>query len=162
MTFLDPRFWLSVVISLLTGFGLGYHKGAKDKEAEQVKAAAKQTTKTLETERKVKTIQNKGTANYVAGVIRKERKAREYPPIIIRNDCAVPAAVGQLLNDAQQLPEVPGPESGIGSARPAVDSTCAAELEIAKRNYAEVCVPNAMQLDTIRQQWSEVTQELNK
>lgn len=33
------------------------------------------------------------------------------------------------------------------------DSTCSAELDVAKRNYAEVCVPNAQQLDELQKRW---------
>lgn len=64
-------------------------------------------------------------------------------------DCRVSADVVSVLDEAgvSGLAGDPG-ESGSGTARaaPAPDSTCAVELDKCRANYADVCVPNAIQL----------------
>jgi hypothetical protein len=67
--------------------------------------------------------------------------------------CRVGADAVGLLNAAG----MPGaaadpaqPRPGSATAAPARDSNAAAELGVCRRNYAEVCVPNAVQLEELR------------
>lgn len=66
--------------------------------------------------------------------------------------CRVSGAVVRLLDDAGD-PGAAGVPGGAVPARPDVapprDSTADVELETCRRNYAEVCVPNARQLNDL-------------
>ncbi len=65
-------------------------------------------------------------------------------------NCRVDAELIGVLDDAARMPGAardPGePRPGPAAAVPAPDSTCEAELGICRANYADVCVPNALQL----------------
>jgi hypothetical protein len=75
----------------------------------------------------------------------------------------VSADVGRLLNDAQLgVRDDAGSRPGAGAAGKETDSTCGAELDIAKRNYAEVCVPNAEQLTELQERWAVVQKKVNR
>lgn len=115
----------------------------------------------LEGERALQAEINQSTSDYIVW-LQKQRKASDaLPKITLVNDCPVPAAVGSVLNDAQRMHADAGDESGVGPAGATVDSTCAAELDIAKRNYAEVCIPNAAQLNKLQEQWELVRKRFN-
>lgn len=69
-------------------------------------------------------------------------------------DCRVDAELVGVLDDAARMPRAAGdpgePRPGPAPALPAPDSTCEAELGTCRRNYAEVCVPNAIHLRDLR------------
>lgn len=159
---LDPRIWLAVVLwTAAVAFG-GYWKGSKDERAEHTANQLKAERQARETEQEITRINNRATADYVVRVRKQQERADALPPIILTEDCRVPAAVGRVLNDAQRLPDDAGTESGTGGTAQTVDSTCAAELDICKRNYAESCVPNAEQLTEVQQRWKDVQRLINQ
>ena len=71
------------------------------------------------------------------------------------DSCRVDAELVGLLDAAGTLPGAAGdpgePRSGPAPAAPAPDSTAAAELATCRANYAEVCIPNAIQLLELRE-----------
>lgn len=159
---LDPRLWLGAVLWTVLVAGLGYAKGAKDERADIAVDQVKAVEQARDVEQELQRFNNRATAAYVGRLLKQQEKARALPTITLVHDCAVPASAGQLLNDAQRLPDDAGDRSGLGAATEAVDSTCAAELDIAKRNYAEVCIPNAEQLREVQKRWEETRQRLNQ
>lgn len=64
--------------------------------------------------------------------------------------CRVDAAVVELLDAAGELPDAAGdpaePRPSAARAQAAPDSTADVELGRCRANYADVCVPNALQL----------------
>jgi hypothetical protein len=158
----DPRFWLAVVLwTAVVAFG-GYWKGGKDERADWTAKQLQAERAARETEQEITRMNNRATADYVARIRKQQEKARALPPIILTEDCRVPAAIGRVLNDAQRLPDDAGTESDPGRAAQTVDSTCAAELNIAKRNYAEVCIPAIEQVKEIQRQWESTRALINK
>ena len=158
----DPRFWLAVaLLTAASAFG-GYWKGAKDERTDQAASRLQAEREARETEQELRRMQNRDTSAYIARIRKQQERARELPPIILAEDCTVPADTGRVLNDAQRLPGDAGTGPGSGAATQTVDSTCAAELDIAKRNYAEVCVPAIEQVKEIQRQWESTRALLNK
>lgn len=158
----DPRFWLAVVLwTAAVAFG-GYWKGGKDNEARHTANQLKAEREARDTEQEITRINNRSTADYIDRIRKQQERADAMPPIILAEDCTVPAAIGRVLNDAQRLPDDAGTESGAGGTAQTVDSTCAAELDIAKRNYAERCVPAIEQVKEIQRQWESTRALINK
>ena len=161
ISLLDPRLWLAMLLSIAFAGGMGYLKGGKDESADRDRAQAKAAAEARDAESELQRLGNRWTAAYIDRVIKQQEKARALPTITLAADCAVPADVGRVLNDARRLPGDAGTGSATGPTGEAVDSTCAAELDIAKRNYAEVCVPNAEQLTELQRRWDETRSRLN-
>lgn len=158
----DPRLWLAIVLWTALASGMAYLKGGKDERADFIADQAKAAAEARETEHELQRLNNRDTAAYVARVRKQEEKAHALPKISFANDCTVPADAGRVLNDAQRLPDDAGAGSGSGAAAEAADSTCAAELDIAKRNYAEVCIPNAEQLKELQARWEKTRARINR
>jgi hypothetical protein len=53
------------------------------------------------------------------------------------------------------------PGAGAALDAPPAASTCGAELAIAARNYAEVCIPNAIERDALRGLYNDVRRRIN-
>ena len=158
MLMLSPFFWLALVFA----GAVGYLKGCTDEQNSHAKDQAKAVQAARETESEIRRLENRSTSAYLARVLKQQEKANALPKVVLPADCAVPADAGRVLNDAQQyVPDDAGARSSAGAASQAVDSTCAAELDIAKRNYAEICLPNAAQLTELQKRWEEVRQLLN-
>lgn len=162
MAILNPYLLLALAFWTSGMLTLGYWKGGKDERADWIKQQAKAAEQARENEQELTRMNNRSTALYVARARDQERKARALPKIEIPMDCTVPAAAGRVLNDAQRLPEDAGAGPGIGAAAEAVDSSCAAELEICKRNYVEVAIPNALQLQELQQRWRDTQSIINQ
>jgi hypothetical protein len=153
----------AVKAAVLIAIALGlFYAGMRVQAAGELKRQVDAISSALEGERSLQDAINASTSDYINGLQKKAEAARALPKITLDHDCTVPAAVGGVLNDAQGVHADAGAESGAGAAGPAVDSTCAAELDIAKRNYAEVCVPNAEQLTELQRQWNLVRDAINK
>lgn len=118
--------------------------------------------KALDGERALQNKINQSTSDYINSLHEQRKAAHALPKITLVNDCAVPGNVGGVLNDAQRMHANASNESGVSSTSTTVNSTCAAELDIAKRNYAEVCVPNALQLNKLQEQWDLTRNAINK
>lgn len=162
MTALDPRLWLGFVLALLLSIGLAYHKGGRDMRAEFAARQARAVAAAREAEGEIQRLNNRAIAAYIGRLNQQLEKAHALPKIALADDCAVPADVGRVLDDAQRLPGDAGTGSGAGAAGAPADSTCAAELDIAKRNYAEVCLPNAAQLTELQARWEQTRAIVNQ
>ncbi|HYD79854.1 MAG TPA: hypothetical protein VEC06_08595 [Paucimonas sp.] len=161
MSLLDPRLWLAFLVTIALSLATGYVKGKRDERSETERKQLKAIAKVRDDELELQRLNNRWTGAYVGRMTKQQEKARALPTISIAHDCAVPAAAGSVLNDAQRLPDDAGPGSGARPAGQAIDSTCTAELNICKRNYAEVCVPNAEQLTELQQRWRVMQQRIN-
>lgn len=158
----DPRFLLAVVLwTAAVAFG-GYWKGGKDNEAGWTRKQLAAERQARDTEQEITRLNNRATTDYIARIRKQQERANGLPPIILTEDCRVPADIGRVLNDAQRLPDDAGTEPGPGRAAQTVDSTCAAELDICKRNYAEVAVPAIEQVKEIQRQWESTRALINK
>jgi hypothetical protein len=162
ISFLDPRLWLACLLTIAVTGGACYMKGVKDERVAIDRAHANAVDAARATENELQRLNNRWTSDYIGRVLSQQEKSRALPTITLVNDCTVPAAVGRVLNDAQRLPGDAGAGSGAGAAGAEADSTCAAELDIAKRNYAEVCVPNAEQLTELQRRWKQVRLALER
>jgi hypothetical protein len=158
MILLDPRFWFGLVIAA----ACGYLGGCQSERNSHAKEQAKAVQAARETEQDIRRMQDRATVRYLDRMLEQQEKARALPHITLPADCPVPADAGRVLNDAQGMPSDAGNGSSAGAARPEVDSTCSVELDIAKRNYAEVCIPNAEQLTELQKRWEEVRSLLNQ
>jgi len=158
---LDARLWLAILICLALSGVAGYRKGARDERAQIERQQLKDERAARDIEGELQRMNNRATSAYIASLQAQLEKARALPKITLPADCPVPAGVGRVLNDAQRLPDDAGTRSAARAAGPAVDSACAAELDICKRNYAEVCVPNAQQLTAIQERWNLVRSRIN-
>lgn len=160
--FVDPYIGFirgAAVIAL--GLGI-FYAGIRINEAKHLKQQAKAVEQALITERSLQDQNNEWTSDYINRLNNQLGAARALPKIKMVNDCPVPADVGGVLNDAQRLHPDASTGPGAGSTRTSVDSTCATELDIAKRNYAEVCVPNANQLTEVQERWKKVRAIINQ
>ncbi len=99
------------------------------------------------------------TASYNASQHVQQEKAHALPKITLPVDCTVPIDVVRLLDTATHMPKDAG--SSFRTESPTKTVTCSAELDLCKRNYAEVCVPNALQLEEIQKQWETVRDKIN-
>jgi hypothetical protein len=163
MKWLNPGVWLALFLAIAALFGAGYwHRGTVD-DAKYAAQQLKDVTAAREADNELQRINNRATTVYIDRVNKQLEKARALPKIALPADCPVPADVGGVLNDAQlgmRTDARPGP--GAGAIGQTVDSTCAAELDIAKRNYVEVCIPNAEQLTELQARWALVQSKVNR
>lgn len=156
-----PQFWFAVVLWTAAVALGGYWKGTKDERADWTAGQLQAERQARETEQEITRMTNRATAEYVARIRKQQEKARALPPIVLTEDCRVPANIVRVLSDAQRMPADAGTGPGTGAAAETADSTCAAELEIAKRNYAEVAIPNAEQLRELQKRWIETRKLIN-
>lgn len=160
---LDPRLWLAALV-LFAATALGFHfEGKAAQRKDDAAQLLKNVSAARESENELQRINARATSAYIDRVRKQMERAHALPKIALPDDCAVPADVGRVLNDAQLgVRADAGPGSAASAASAAVDSTCAAELDIAKRNYAEVCLPNAEQLTELQERWALVKKRVNR
>lgn len=155
MKFIEPYIGILKAIAFLAVvLGLLW-VGMRIERAGWVEKEKKAVEKALDGERELRAVSDGWTSDYINRIAKQLEAARAKPKITLVNDCPVPAAVGGMLNDAQRMHTDAGTGSSPGTTSQEVDSACAAELDIAKRNYAEVCVPNAEQLTEIQTRWEK-------
>lgn len=165
----NPGMWLAAILALAVSFGAGYmHKG-KLVEAENARALVK-----AEKEKEAKEHEAEAAISQVANQFRDQmeadRKRSENELSTLRKKlaamptCAVAGdTVGMLYPTTAN--SVPGnSSSGLGSVGTATyaDSTCADQLELAARNYREVCNPNAEQVIALQKAYNAVRDRYNK
>lgn len=151
-------YWVLSLVALCCACELhGRHAEAKKWEAK----IAASSIAARETEAELSRLQSKSTYAYLNSVLAQKEKANALPTIVFPVDCAVPASAIRLLNDATRMPSDTGATGPIDGTTEIVDSTCAKQLNICKRNYAEACIPNAQQLEEIQRQWDIVRDKYN-
>lgn len=69
--------------------------------------------------------------------------------------CRVSADTVRLLNDSAVPEPAPAP-GGTGPAPAPVETNCAVVVESAARNYSEVCIPNAQQLEALQRWYNDL------
>lgn len=141
-------------------FGCYLYGEHAERESAQAKLTAAEK-KAAELQTRLDALPSKADADYTAAIKTQTEKAYAQPKIVLQRDCAVPAAAVRVLNDAASMPGDARPAAGPEKPAAIADATCAAELELARRNYAEVCVPNAIQLQAIQAEWQTVREAMN-
>jgi hypothetical protein len=78
--------------------------------------------------------------------------------------CVVPGAAVRMLDNATDPngADYAGSSGKPGPAVSTADSTCAEQLDIARRNYREVCLPNAKERDELRNLYNDTRDVINK
>lgn len=163
MKWLNPGIWLAFLLAF-GATAIGFHfEGKSAQRKEDAARQLKDISAARESENELQRINARATSAYIERIRKQLEKASALPKIALPVDCPVPVDVGRLLNDAQlgvRDDAGSGPDTGAAGAE--TDSTCAAELDIAKRNYAEVCVPNAEQLTEIQERWAATKKKVNR
>jgi len=72
-----------------------------------------------------------------------------------------PRGAGGAPGSAGDAPATRAAEAGAGRDAAIPASTCGAELAIAARNYSEVCIPNAVERDALRELYNQVRARIN-
>lgn len=162
MKTLQPYIGIVKVLLVVAGVLAIFYAGMRFEAAGQLEKEKAAADQALAGERALQDEINAGTSAYINRMKQQMEDARALPKIQLVHDCPVSAAVGGVLNAAQQLHADAGTVAGTGAAGATVDSTCSAELDIAKRNYAEVCIPNAEQLTELQRQWELVRGRINQ
>jgi hypothetical protein len=162
MSWLDPRLWGALLALVLASVLSGYAYGVHVTELAQAGQLATVTQAARTTETELQHSENKASTAYLARTEFIQEKAHALPKITLASDCRVPAAVSRVLNSAQRVSTDANARPEPGAASEEADSTCAAELDIAKRNYAEVCEPNAAQLTELQVRWELVRSSMNR
>ena len=162
MNILDPRVWLAFVLAIALTSGVSYHKGGIDERTDTIAKQAAAAAQAREAEGELRRMDGKATDAYIKRITTHQEKFRALPTIALPINCVVPSAASRVLNDAQRVPGDAGTGPGSRAAGAEVDSTCAAELDIAKRNYADVCTINEAQLKEIQERWERTRLIVNQ
>lgn len=141
-------------------FGCYLYGERAERESWQAKLTAAEK-KAAELQAKLDAMPAQAATSYAASITKQKEKSDALPKIVLQRDCPVPAAAVRVLNDAARMPEDARPAASAEKPAASVDATCAAELELARRNYSEVCVPNAIQLQAIQAEWQKVREVMN-
>lgn len=143
-------------LSLALGLYLGTAIQRHFQQRAAVKAAVELQVK-MEAEREA-------TAKLVAKHLADARKQQERANAIqtqLRKaakelaSCRVSPRVVRLLNDAA-VPQPAAAPSGAVTAPAPAESDCAVVVESAAKNYSEVCLPNAQQLESLQRWYNDL------
>lgn len=132
---------------------LAEEQAAREEERELVELGASAEQKQIEDLRKQK---EQSDANAEKWRLAVEKSKHELAA------CSINADILRVLNDAQREAAAVSsspvqPSSGADSAR----SNCEAELGICRRNYVEVCRPNAEQLNNLSDFYRNLEKKVN-
>jgi len=172
MSLIDPRVWLAfllaIVVSLGAGAYAGYHYEKTAQENTVLKKDVLIADATTNKERvatetmsaigaNLTTTQSTEKANTENEIAKLKAKLAASPTCVVSG-----AVVGMLYPDAAaDVSATPAAGFNAGSARAYPDSSCAEQLELADRNYREVCEPNAEQLTALQQAYNAMRDQFN-
>ena len=172
MNFLTPYlFWIKLagIVALVAGlFGSGYHLGSKHETDKQAKTVIVTQTKVAVVNTKSVAEVNVVATDYVTllntqKVTHDEEMRKLKHKLSKLATCTIPGSIVGLLNPGSSI-DMPN-SSTIGqqpsSETETTGSTCAIELEVAARNYREVCIPNAEQLEAVQSAYNKVRDNIN-
>ena len=169
---LDPRVWLAfllaVILSLGTGgyFGYTYEKRSTETSALKVAVVASESARNKE---RAGTGAVTTIGDQLTQALSAQKASSDHEISILKAKLATMPATrvgGDVVSllYASPTPDVPGnTAAGLGTGRaPAfADSTAADQLELAGRNYREVCEPNAEQLKAVQDAYNAIRDKYN-
>jgi hypothetical protein len=168
----NPRIWLAFVLTIIVSVSAGAYWGYRyEKQAQQV-TVAKVTVSDTETARNKEQVATETLATMGANLTNQlnAQKANTENEIAMlkaklakAGTCTVPgAAVGMLYaSTGSNLSTSSAIGFGTGSTATYADSSCGEQLELAARNYREVCEPNAEQLKALQDAYSALREQYN-
>ena len=166
---IPPKLYLygGLFLAGLFSGGYGVHTWYKAQRVEAIEEAR-------QSERELQVLANKADQSYATymrshAAHAKSNEAKYRRVLNEANselaDCRVDARLISVLNDAG-VPEAPADPAGSGSVAPDAsaprDSNCAVELDVCRSNYAEVCIPNEIQLRELQKFTRELIRDYNK
>lgn len=166
---IDPRLWLAALLLILASFGIGWHYGA----AHEAGKEAKTVIKTITVDRKVETaavVDVNAIAGAYQAKLSTQKEKSDHEIKILKAKLAatasanapVPSNVIRLLDPGSTVaPDDSTTGQQPSDPAPATNPTYADELEIAARNYREVCIPNAEQLEGVQRAYNAVRGRFN-
>jgi uncharacterized protein (UPF0333 family) len=172
MSLFDPRVWLAFLLAVILSLGVGAYFGYSHEKRAQETSALKTDVSASEAARNKEQVAtdsmaNMGTTLTTALSAQKASSDREIA-ILKAKLAALPAtplsgAIVSLLypTTSTNVPTDSPAGLGTGSAPAYSDSTSAEQLEIAARNYREVCEPNAEQLKAVQDAYNDVREKFN-
>jgi hypothetical protein len=172
MSLLNPRIWLAFLLAIIVSLGVGgysgYHYEKNAIENAILKKDVVIVDATINKERvatgamatigaNLTTVLSTGKAKANNELTKLKAKLATTPTCVVSGD-----VVGMLYPDAPaDVPATPSARLSTGSARTYPDSTCSDQLELADRNYREVCEPNAEQLTALQQAYNAMRDQFN-
>jgi len=165
---LNPGVWLAAILALALSFGAGWMEKGKRVDAENAIAAQKAEKEKEAKERSAEAAIT-ATANQFRDQMEADRKRSENEMSLLRKRLAAMPTCGVAGDTVGMLfpsgnVNMPGNSGfGLGSVRPTTfaDSTCAEQLELAARNYREVCQPNAQQVMALQNAYNAIREKFN-
>lgn len=155
---------------LASGFLAGDYRGQKAAATAALKATQKQNALIRSVEQTAAANLADAEAAYQSKI--KERDARHDVELsLLRRSlesvraCTVPDDAVRLLNPepgAVRVSSVSTATARLGDTSAPPDTSCAGQLEIAARNYREVCEPNADQLDAVLKLYEQQRATFNR
>jgi len=165
LNLLNPGTWLVAILALAVSFGAGWMEKGKRVEAEKAVAASIAKDEALSKERQARDAVQATAAGYQLKLAENQKRSDDEMSKLRKKLAAMPvcAVSGDTVGMLYPMGAVSLPGSTPAGLRtssfPAyADSTCAAQLELAARNYREVCIPNAEQLIGVQKAYSDVQQ----
>jgi hypothetical protein len=155
-----------VALLMLGGYAAGrYQQHEHDQRAAQA-AERMAEQKAREIGQAAQRAADAAAASYAEDQNEKQRKAsdeiaRLQTALAGMPRCTVPGAVVRVLDPVPSPGPDAGPAPGTGEPATPPDSTCGLQLEIAARNYREVCEPNADQLRALQRLWTDTKARLD-
>jgi len=172
MSLFNPRIWLAflltIIVSLLAGTYAGYRY---EKEAQQI-VVAKSAVTDSDVARKNEQAATETMVTIGANLTKQQATEKaDYENQIATlkaklaktGNCRISgAAVGMLYADASaHVSATAATGFGSGGTSAYADSTCRDQLELAARNYHEVCEPNAEQLKALQDAYNALRKQFN-
>jgi len=164
------RVVLLVLLLIATAVG-GYVYGRASVKAEKASAV-------VAAQQEAYRLSNRAASVYLARLDEQEKRAdglaEELRQALGKSaDCPVSVRVVRVLDRAASSPRDPPrveqppapvvPAQRDEQAAPAEpDSTVGAELETCRRNYVEVCIPNALQLEALQAWYEDLRKQRNR
>jgi len=176
MSLIDPRVWLAFLLAIVVSLGAGAYAGYRYEKTAQENAVLKKdvviadatTNKERVATETMSAIGANLTTDLSTGKANTENEIAKLKAKLAATPAATSACVvsgdvvGMLYPDAAaDVSATPSAGFNAGSARAYPDSSCAEQLELADRNYREVCEPNAEQLTALQQAYNAMRDQFN-
>jgi len=172
MALLDPRAWLAFLLAVIVSLGAGGVAGYRYEKQAIENTILKTTVTDSEVARNKEHVATESMGSIGTNLLNDltTAKAKSDNELAVLKaklaaspTCPVSGAVVGMLYPATNSHVSPNAATGfgIGSASTYADSSCSEQLELAARNYREVCEPNAEQLKAVQDAYNTVREQLN-
>jgi hypothetical protein len=172
MDLFNPRIWLAFLLAVIVSLGTGAYAGYRyEKQAQQV-AVAKIEVSDSDVARNKEQAADVTMATIGAALTNQQiaEKAKADNEIAMLKaklaktpTCTVSGSVVGMLypGTSANVPATTATGFGAGGTTAYADSSCGAQLELAARNYREVCEPNAEQLKALQDVYNDLREQFN-